>query len=134
MRLKIAILSGVLLLMAACGFFYVKGTPYYSIYQLGRAVAHRDADAALKYVDVDSVTESLVQNLLLNAGAPSHVDKGMKAAISMNMPSIKEGVRTYLITAIRAGEGPVQGREGLPFRSVVLVYPISGWLPSGALG
>jgi hypothetical protein len=110
MKLKVVVISVVVLLVAACGFFYVKGTPRYSIYQLGRAVANHDPDAALKYIDIDSVTESLLKNLFLETGAPRRLDKGMMAAISMNMPSIKEGVKTYIITVIRTGETIDKGK------------------------
>jgi hypothetical protein len=110
MKLKIAIISVAILLAAACGFLYIKGTPQYSVYQLGRAITNHDPDAALKYIDIDSVTESLLKNLFLEAGSPRRLDKSMKAVISMNMPSIKEGVKTYIITAIRTGESIGKGK------------------------
>ena len=111
MKLKAAVICAVILLAAACGVIYVRGTPQYSIYQLGRAVANHDPDTALTYIDVDSVTESLVRSMFLDAGASRRLDKNMQAAISMNMPSIKEGVKTYIITYIRTG-GPGDGQKG----------------------
>ena len=102
MRKKIAIASGAILLAFLCGFLYIKTTPWYSIYQLSRAVNDHDADTALKYIDVDSVTESLAKGLSTGNSTSGRINKDVAAAISMNMPSIKEGVRLYLISVIRS--------------------------------
>ncbi len=102
MRKKIALISGAILLMLLCGFLYIKTTPWYSIYQLSRAVNDHDAETALKFIDVDSVTESLAKSLSAGGGASGKINKDVAAAISMNMPSIKEGVRLYLISVIRS--------------------------------
>jgi hypothetical protein len=116
MKYKVAAIFGAVFLILACLFVYVRGTPSYSIYLLARAVNNRDADTALKYIDVDSVTESLAKNLFIDGGAPRRTSKDLAQAISMNMPSIKEGVRTYIISAIRSGEDPGSGKRGTAIR------------------
>jgi len=104
-----AILATCLILLAmAAAFVYLKSTPYYSIYRFAKAVGDHDAETALIYIDIDSITESLAKNLFPADQASTNVNKGISSAISANMPSVKEGMRNYFISAIR-------GRDTIPF-------------------
>jgi hypothetical protein len=47
--------AAALLLVALCGWYYLEGTPQYSLYRFGAAVHDRDAAAAERFVDVDRV-------------------------------------------------------------------------------
>lgn len=61
----IAVLAVTLL----SGWFYVAGTPSYSLYRFAHALHSRDAAAALAYVDVDHVAEAAADVLVADAFA-----------------------------------------------------------------
>ena len=124
MKYKLPIITGAVLLCLAGAFFYVQTTPYYSIFLFARAVGDHDAETALKYVDVDSLTESMARNLLAGT-ASRQTYKNVAAAVSMNMTSIKEGVREYLTNFIRSHDTENTGKvvaalglEGFDVRSL----------------
>ncbi|MBA4418738.1 MAG: hypothetical protein C0392_12645 [Syntrophus sp. (in: bacteria)] len=105
MRFKVPVISGVILLLLVSGFFYLRTTPYYSIYQLAGAINSHDPEKALKYIDVDSIVEGLVKNLSANENALKPASrKAIITGISMNMASIKEGITQYIITSIQSGD------------------------------
>ena len=112
MRRKAIFLTGFILLAMIAAFIYLKTTPYYSIYRFAKAVADHDAETALIYVDIDSVTESLAKNLFSESGVSSKVNKGISSAIEANMPSVKEGVRNYFISVIRGQDKIGYGKAG----------------------
>jgi hypothetical protein len=112
MKRNVAIISCLILLAGILAFIYLKSTPYYSIYRFARAVSNHDAESALQYIDIDSITESLAKTLFSGEGASTKVDKGIASAVSANMPSIKEGVRLYVISVIRNQSGTPSGKEG----------------------
>lgn len=113
MKHKKAAICGAVLLVLIVGFLYLRGTPYYSIYQLIRAVNDHNAEEALKYIDVDSVAESLAKNFFAAQGEKRKFSKGINDAISMNMPSIKEGLRAYLISLIRSQDAVLSPKGGV---------------------
>lgn len=112
MKLRISIIFGVIVLVLAGGFFYVRGTPQYSIFLLTRAINNHDADAALRYIDVDSIVESLAKSMFVDRAGSGRASKDMAAAISMNMPSIKEGMRAYLVSVIRSQDAVGDAKRG----------------------
>jgi hypothetical protein len=63
--LLIAVLAAALL----SGWFYVVGTPSYSLYRFASALQSRDAARALAYVDVDRVAEAAADVLVADAFA-----------------------------------------------------------------
>jgi hypothetical protein len=112
MKRKAIFLTGFILLAMILAFIYLKTTPYYSIYLFARAVGNHDAETALQYVDVDSIAESLAKNLASGDGASTKVNKGIASAISANMPSVKEGLRSYFMSVIRSQGGIPSGKAG----------------------
>ncbi|MDR2018406.1 MAG: DUF2939 domain-containing protein [Syntrophobacterales bacterium] len=108
---KVILVSGVILLLMVLAFIYLKTTPYYSIYRFILAVSDHDAEAAMKYVDIDSVTESLAKSLFPRDETSTGLNKGIASAVSTNMLSIKEGVRLYLVSVIR-GQGSIPLSSG----------------------
>jgi hypothetical protein len=115
MRLRNPIIFGIIVLVLAGGFLYARGTPRYSIYLLTRALNNYDADEALRYIDVDSIAEGLAKSIFVDGSGQRKVSRDVSAAVSMNMPSIKEGMRTYLASVIRSKEpfGDAKQREAL---------------------
>ncbi len=118
MKPRVRIVIAVIVIALAGGFLYVKTTPRYSIFLLARALHDHNADEALKYIDVDSLTESLARSLLVDDNGQRKTGRDLAAAISMNMPSIKQGLREYLITVIRSHDSgafmKAQIAPGLP--------------------
>jgi hypothetical protein len=57
---------------AAGAFIYIKGTPLHSLYMFKTAVADRDVDGAMKYLDIDSVVDSLSRMSVSSREAPSN--------------------------------------------------------------
>lgn len=95
-------------------FIYATTTPHYSIFLLTRAIEHRDPEAALKYLDIDSLAESAAKNLFAASKRQGKGDNHLAAAVFMNMPSIKDGLREYLTSLIRSGAILEAGQKGLP--------------------
>lgn len=95
----------VILILA---FFYIRGTPSYSLYMLQRAVENHDADEALKYIDVDSIVDRLAATLVgKDTSADKHSSKvsNLKTTVSDNLPRIKDSLRASLRQAI-VSSGP----------------------------
>jgi hypothetical protein len=102
----------VVVLLLLGGFLYVRGTPYYSIYQFAGAVNNRDPETALTYIDVDSIVESLVKGISSGSGnLREGTRKAVVSGITMNMESVKDGVRQYIIASIRSGEASGETRK-----------------------
>jgi len=60
-QLKIIFVAiGIIVLFGVIGggYYWISGTPQYSLYQIGRAVENRDSETFYKYVDIDSVVNS----------------------------------------------------------------------------
>ena len=114
MKYKPIVITCVILLAMVAAFVYLKATPYYSIYRFAKAVGDHDAETAMIYIDIDSVTESLAKNLYSGDSTPTKVNKGISSAISANMPSVKEGMRNYFISVIRGQNNIPFGKSGGP--------------------
>jgi len=102
------------------GWLWFKGTPTYSLMQLRKAIAARDADAAMMYIDMDSVVDGLLRQAMAKnpqAASPQpHDMKDTKAVMqdmgqilaqgmmAMFTPMIKEGLRTGVRQSIASGD------------------------------
>jgi hypothetical protein len=117
MKLRVSIILGIIVLVLAGGFLYVKGTPRYSIYLLTRALNNHDADGALRFIDVDSIAEGLAKSIFVDASGQKRAIRDVVAAVSVNMPSIKEGMKDYLAAVIRSQDpfGSAKQKEALGF-------------------
>ncbi len=104
------IVTSCLLLVAICtaGFYWVRETPRYSLFWFKRAILQRDADSALKYIDLDSILDNMVNQMSDGAGGQA-VASGKsgrtlggisKDVVSQNLPSIKSQLREQLRSAI----------------------------------
>jgi hypothetical protein len=104
-------LLGLLLFLvftvSGCAF---KDTPRHSLSELRAALLNRDADAAMRYIDVDSVVECMVSDIFLKhegkAGSPLEklgIAAG-KGAANIIMPAAKALVRMQVKAAISSHE------------------------------
>ncbi len=61
--LLIIVICWALIGITVMGFFYVQGTPYYSLYMLKKALVNRDAKGVLKYLDTDSILDNMAKDV-----------------------------------------------------------------------
>jgi hypothetical protein len=93
----------LLLVLAACT---VGDSPRRSLAELRAALVHHDADAALRYIDVDSVVDAMVRDLFLKYEAKADdplAVLGLKAGrevADMAMPAVKTLARRQVRSAI----------------------------------
>jgi hypothetical protein len=99
----------ILAFLLLAGYFYVKGTPRYSLYWFKRAILKHDAEEALKYIDIDSVLDNMVKDMSDEPDGEkvqpkSEPKKPMKniaqEVIRQNLPTIKEQLREQLKSAV----------------------------------
>lgn len=95
---------GVLLVLGGA-FYYVRGTPRYSLYQTRKAVLNHDSTSFNKYVDVDRITSGLLDT------ASQGFDDEMKkqdnpfgglgqGILQAMMPALKERMKSSINTSI----------------------------------
>jgi hypothetical protein len=96
MKHKVLAIAGIIIALLAVGFFYVRNTPYYSLYQLKRAVQNHDPDEALKYINIDSIVENLGKSFFGKKEAVRGQREGSTPSLhglfAESMPSIKENL------------------------------------------
>lgn len=99
----------IVIAVLTAGFFWVRGTPRYSLYCFKRAILQRDAESALKYIDLDAVIDNMVNQMSEEKsdgqGVPSRrSDKTLrgigKDVVMQNLPAIKSQLREQLKLAI----------------------------------
>ena len=92
----IFILAAVIL---SGGFYFIKGTPRYSLYQIRKAVRDHDSISFNKYVDVDRVVSSLFDTASKNIDDEINKDSmegfGMQIAQAM-LPALKEELKNEI--------------------------------------
>lgn len=101
------------------GYYWVSGTPQYSLYQIGKAVENRDSETFYKYVDIDSVVDSFTDWVWkemeeeMAGGKPEdewaswgyELGKGFAELIMPAMKErIKEGLRSEITKTIEGTE------------------------------
>lgn len=101
-RITVAAVTAVFFAIAGCT---LPGTPRDSLSRLRTALLNHDADAALRYIDVDSITASLVEDVLSRHGASG----GVGAAVGRDiqpflLPVVKEAVRKQVKRAISSSD------------------------------
>jgi len=52
-----------LVILAVLAFFYLRSTPYYSLYMFKKAIVNRDARSVLKYLDTDSILDNMAKDV-----------------------------------------------------------------------
>ena len=110
MRYKLA-LAGIIAVLLVLGFFYVRSTPHYSLYQLKRAVNNHDADDALKFINIDSIIDNLGKNLFGKGGGEEN-QSPLKGMFADAMPKIKESIKSSFRTSIAAPDEASKEKQG----------------------
>ena len=116
-RILLFVTAGVLLLVAgALGFLWLSQTPHYSLYRLQRAVAHRNAAAVFRYIDVDMIVDRLAAGYLAQQAQTTPKDEIEAALASLArgslrqmLPSLKESVKAQIVTQILAADEELLG-------------------------
>jgi hypothetical protein len=101
-KIALIILGAALWIISGCA---APGTPRYSLSELRTALLNHDADTALRYIDVDSITDHLAEDVLNRHGTSDDVltSLGVSAGRSMRpllLPIIRETVRKQVRRAI----------------------------------
>ena len=106
-----------IVLIVAGLFFYIKGTPRYSLYQFRSAVDDRDVDGAMKYLDIDSIVDKLAQDVITPREEPpaqnEYEQMGRnfgKGLMMLMLPALKEAAKTGIREQIANPKHP--GQEG----------------------
>jgi hypothetical protein len=105
MSKKLSISIGIFIILLFGVFFFVSRTPQYSIYKLQEAIKNKDSDGALKYIDIDSIADNMMREMMEKQKHPrdswesagNAIGKGM---LLMMMPSLKESMKSMLKTTI----------------------------------
>lgn len=91
-------------------YIYIKGTPQYSLYQLKNALLNRDAETALLYLDIDSIVDNMMKEVMIQdepqpknvwEAAGRNIGKAMAMAM---MPAMKETMKSAIKTAITSSD------------------------------
>lgn len=93
--LKAITIALFLIIFFLLGFFLITKTPRYSLYQIGRSVKQRDYEKFVKYVDIDSLIDNLVNS------STSDVDTSNAGIFSSLIPSLMESAKTTMKSQIR---------------------------------
>jgi hypothetical protein len=101
-RIIAIMLVAVLWIVVGCA---ATGTPRDSLSQLRTALLNHDADAALRYIDVDSITDHLAEDALNRYETSGDALTSLGAMVGRNMqplllPLAKEAIRQRVRRAI----------------------------------
>lgn len=105
MTKKIIIGAIVLVMVLGGAYYYVRGTPRYSLYQTRKAVLNHDSISFNKYVDVDRIASGLLdkasQSLDDEMGKQDNPFGGLGEGIfQAMMPALKEQLKSHINESI----------------------------------
>jgi len=95
-------------LLVGISFYYIKGTPHYSLYKFKKALLKNDPETALKYLDIDSIVDNLMSRTMmemteerLSKNEWENAGRAMGIGIAMMMkPAMKEFLKTSFKQAV----------------------------------
>lgn len=114
MKIKLRFLLFFIPLVVLLGWFYIHSTPQYSLYQIRRAIISHDYEMFSKYVDIDSLVDSLIAQSL--ASQKSQVNQKeenewekmgsivAQGLVSVMKPALKEQVKAVIKKQVESGE------------------------------
>lgn len=101
------LIIGVIVLTLVCGavFYYMKGTPKYSLYLVKKAIKNHDSLTFNKYVDIDRVTNGLIETATKKYDDEMKKDNNPFGGIGKGMfqamlPGLKEQMKSGLDKSI----------------------------------
>ncbi len=103
---------GVIFFSGLCAWFWFRETPTYSLLQLRKAIEARDAETAMRYIDVDAVVDGMFASAGNGGGLSSpgrsspeaFAEAFAQGMVAMMGTVVKEGIRTGLRRAITVGD------------------------------
>lgn len=110
--LKTTVLSTLVVMLWVISGCATTGTPRESLSRLRSALLNHDAETALRYIDVDSITGHLAEDILDKYAASDEMLASLGVTIGRNMqplllPFITEALRKQLRKAISSTEDNV---------------------------
>jgi len=116
MRRAVLVGPALLILASAISWYYIIGTPQYSIYRMSAAIHARDAEEAELYIDIDRVSDEAFDMVLTaqadrkkrSAGSATWGEAMADGLIELLKPAMKARFRDELRTQLRkvSEEGP----------------------------
>ncbi len=112
-RRGVPVILGICLFLvigAIAGYFYVRTTPYYSLYMLKRAIINRDATNVLKYLDTDSILDNMAKDLTANMDKKEparnkfqeHMQIAGQDVVKQLLPQMKRQARESLTVLLQS--------------------------------
>jgi len=84
------------------GLFYALSTPYYSLYMLKRAIIDRNADGVLKYLDTDSILDSMAKDFFFKMDS----DTPARNKFEESMQGVGKDMAVQLLPQLKAQMAP----------------------------
>jgi hypothetical protein len=109
---RVVIFLSIFFALAAvlgAGYIFIRETPRYSLYWFKKAILERDAESALKYLDIDNIVDNMVKDMPGEEEKEKTQSKNRsegpmknigKDIIMQNLPAIKVQLREQLKSAI----------------------------------
>lgn len=101
-----AVVCAVIAVASVIGFLYFRTTPYYSLYMFKKAIINRDAPDVLKYLDTDSILDSMAKDALARIEKKEtprnkfeeHMQGAGKDVVRQLLPQLKKQIGDSLTT------------------------------------
>ncbi len=99
----LGIVFAIIAASSVAAWYFLSGTPEYSLYQLSRAIQAKDAEAAQRYIDLDRVADEATDTVIDFARSKTSVGRPQLAQglIELLLPALKAGVRDKFRTQLR---------------------------------
>lgn len=108
--MRVTVAQRIIVLILVAGFWVITGcatpgTPRDSLSQLRSALLNHDADTALRFIDIDSITDHLAKDILNRYDASDDVLTSLGITVGRRMqplllPFIKEAIRKQVRRSI----------------------------------
>ncbi len=82
-------------------WYYVSGTPQYTLYKLSKAIRAHDVEGAERYVDIDRVADDATQTIV-TAGFSQQRSAEASSALERLGQSVAKGTIRFMLSALKA--------------------------------
>ena len=98
---KIAIMVAFLaFIIGGSSYYYIVGTPTYSLYKIKKAIQNHDSTEFNKYIDVERVVSSLIDDASKNMQEDDSLSEFSKNLAQTFLPALKETLRNSINKSI----------------------------------
>jgi hypothetical protein len=124
---RVGIVALIIAVVAFGSWHFIKATPQYSLFRFGAALKQHDADAALRYIDVDAVVDNHFRDVAKEMDAKSEksqnpweqIGTGLaKGLMNLMLPNLKEAAKSELRAAIEEPSSATEKKKFDPFKGV----------------